>query len=321
MKLTRYSSGEISEDAPSALQDLLVRKDGALWLDMPGPTGEDVGVLRDVFKFHPLAIEDATKQNQRPKIEEYEGYVFITVHAVRGGPKRSTDVTLDEIDIFFGPGYVITTHRGSVPALEEARTRLSRAPAHLRGTSDYALYTILDAVVDSYFPVIDALDEALARFEDRLFAHPSPQTLDRLFALKRSLLHMRRVAAPMRDFFNILSRRDLPFVSRQILVYLRDVYDHLLRITDLIDTHRDLLSGAVDIYLSVVSNRLNEVMRRLTMITSIFAILAVITGIYGMNFSRAFPPFEWRYGFPFTIGVMLLLIAALVVFFRRLRWL
>jgi magnesium transporter len=321
VKLTRYASGEISEDSPSALRDLLAKKEGGLWLDMPAPTDQDLRVLRDVFMFHPLAIEDASKQRQRPKIEEYEGYLFMTAHAVHGAPKRGFDVTFDEIDIFFGPGYVVTTHRGVVPALEEARARLSRAPAQLRDSSDYTLYTILDAVVDSYFPVIDALDEALARIEDRLFEQPSAPALSKLFALKRSLLQMRRVAAPMRDFFNVLTRRDLPFVSSQTVVYMRDVYDHLLRITELIDTHRDLLSGALDIYLSVVSNRLNEVVRRLTIITSIFALLAVITGIYGMNFSRAFPPFEWQYGFPFTIGLMLLLVGILMLLFRRLRWL
>lgn len=321
MKITRISSGEINELSPGDLSASLAKKDGALWLDMPKPTEEDVRVLRDVFNFHPLAIEDATKQGQRPKIEEYEGYVFLTAHAVRPGAKRITDIILDEVDIFFGPGYVVTTHRDTVPALDEARARLGRAPANLRGMADYALYTILDTVVDSYFPVIDALDVALDRLEDRLFVRPSSQTLDRLFALKRSLLQMRRVAAPMRDFFNVLTRRDLPFISRQTLVYLRDVYDHLLRITDLIDTHRDLLSGALDIYLSVVSNRLNEVVRRLTMITAIFALLAVITGIYGMNFDRAFPSFDWSYGFPFTIGVMLLLVGVLLLVFRRLRWL
>lgn len=320
MKITRYTSGEISEDSSSALQSLLANKDGALWLDMPGPTDEDVRVLRDVFHFHPLAIEDAAKQGQRPKIEEYEGYLFITLHAVRSAGKRTTEVTLDEIDCFFGPGYVITTHRNAVPALDEARARLTRAPATLRASADYVLYTILDTVVDSYFPVIDALDEALDRLEDRLFVHPSAQTLNRLFALKRALLQMRRVAAPMRDFFNVLTRRDVPLVSRQILTYFRDVYDHLLRITDLIDTHRDLLSGAVDIYLSVQSNRLNEVVRRLTIITSVFALLAVITGVYGMNFERPFPPFEWPYGFPFTIALMLALVVALLALFRRLRW-
>ncbi|MBI2200703.1 MAG: magnesium/cobalt transporter CorA [Armatimonadetes bacterium] len=320
MKISRYSSGEISEHPPSALQGLLAKKEGALWLDLPGPADEDVRVLRDIFNFHPLAIEDSTKQGQRPKIEEYEGYLFITIHAVRGGSKRSTDVSLDEIDIFFGPGYVVTTHRGGVPALDEARARLVRAPAAQRSGGDYVLYTILDTTVDSYFPVIDALDEALDRLEDRLFAHPSAATLDRLFALKRSLLHMRRVVAPMRDFFNVLTRRDIPLVSPQTLTYFRDVYDHLLRITDLIDTHRDLLTGAMDIYLSVTSNRLNEVVRRLTMITAVFALLAVITGVYGMNFARAYPSFEWRYGFPFTIGVMLVLVGALLTLFRRMRW-
>ncbi len=321
MKITRYTAVNVSEHPPAALSGLLEAKDGALWLDMAGPTDDDVRVLREVFHFHPLAIEDAAKQGQRPKIEEYEGYLFITVHAVRSAAKRATDVTLDEIDLFFGPGYVITTHRDSVLALDEARARLARAPAPLRTGADYVLYTILDTVVDSYFPVIDALDEVLDRLEDRLFVRPTAQTLDRLFSLKRSLLHMRRVAAPMRDFFNVLTRREAAMVSPQTLTYLRDVYDHLLRITDLVDTHRDLLSGAMDIYLSVTGNRLNEVVRRLTVITSVFALLAVITGVYGMNFSRAFPSFEWRYGFPFTLGVMFVLVGALLALFRRLRWL
>lgn len=320
MRITVYTAEGVVEDPSTPLAHLLARKDAAIWVDMAGPSEGDVRVLREVFAFHPLAIEDAQKQEQRPKIEEYEGYFFLTIHAARSGAAGGTDVALDEIDLFFGPTYVVSVHRDAAPPLEEARSRLGHAPPRLRRHADYLLYMIVDTAVDSYFPVIDGLDAALEGLEDQLFAHPTAAALDQIFALKRVLLQMRRTASPMRDLFNVLARRDLPFVTERTLVYFRDVYDHLLRITDMIDTHRDLLASSLDLYLSVVSNRLNEVMRRLTVITSLLALSAVITGIYGMNFARAYPSFEWPYGFAFTIAGMMVLAVGLLVLFRRLRW-
>ena len=312
---------EIITDPPEPLESLRGRDGQVVWVDVPDPSPATMADLAKTFSLHPLAVEDALKRRQRPKAEEYDHSLFITTHAARARGAHGHGVALDEIDLFFGRGFVITVHGGGVPALDDARRRLEQAPADLRCSDGYILYAILDAVVDSYFPVLDALDDYVERLEDTLFKKPTPHTLDRLFAAKRALLHLRRVAAPQRDMMNLLVRHDAVLISAPLRAYFRDIYDHLLRITEQIDTHRDLLAGALDIYLSIVSNRLNEVMKVLTVITAIFASLAVISGIYGMNFERAFPPFAWKYGFVAALGIMAASVAAMLAFFRRLRWL
>jgi len=292
-----------------------------LWVDVPNPSPDTMADLARIFTLHPLAVEDALKRRQRPKAEEYDHLLFITTHAARARGVHGHGVALDEIDLFYGRDFIITAHAGGCPALDEARRRVEQAPADLRGSEGYVLYAILDAVVDSYFPVLDSLDEYVERLEDTLLKKPTPQTMDRLFASKRTLLQLRRVAAPQRDMMNILLRHDATLVSAPLRAYFRDIYDHLLRITEQIDTHRDLLAGALDIYLSIVSNRLNEVVKVLTVITATFASLAVISGIYGMNFERSYPPFDWQYGFFAALGIMAASVAVMLIIFRRLRWL
>jgi magnesium transporter len=312
---------EFITDPPEPLEALRARSGHLLWVDVPSPSPATMAELAKTFGLHALAVEDALKRRQRPKVEEYDHLLFITTHAARSRGPHGHGVSLDEIDLFCGRDYVITVHGGSCPAIDEARRRVEQAPSDLRRSEGYLLYAILDAVVDSYFPVLDSLDDYVERLEDTLFRKPTPQTMDRLFAAKRALLQLRRVAAPQRDLVNILMRHETALVGGPMRAYFRDVYDHLLRITDQIDTHRDLLAVALDIYLSIVSNRLNEVMKVLTMITAIFASLAVISGIYGMNFERAFPPFEWRYGFTAALGIMAASVAVMLAIFRRLRWL
>lgn len=321
MKTVLYTAEGVIEDPPQPLDALLARPDGVVWVDITGPDGDGLQVLREVFRFHPLAIEDTQKQAQRPKLEEYPSYFFMTLHALRPPSPQRAPVGLQEIDLFFAPRYVVTVHPHATPALDEARQRLEKAAPALRPHTDFVLYTIVDTAVDTYFPVIDRIDQVLDRTEDHLLRRPTPHALEHLLTLKRSLVTMRRAAAPLRDIFSILMRRDVALVRPETLVYFRDVYDHLLRITDMIDTHRDLLTGAVEIYMSVVSNRLNEVVKVLTVITAVFAPLAVITGIFGMNFEHAFPPFDWRYGFAALLAVMAAVVAAMLYLFRRRAWL
>lgn len=320
MKVTVYRPDRIDDDPPRPLAELLESPEGVVWVDMTGPRDADVQVLREVFGFHPLAIEDALTQRQRPKLEAYDGYLFLTVHAVRPGRER-TGVVWDEVDIFAGPRYIVTVHPRPVAAVEDARSRLGHAPAADRASADYVLYTILDSAVDTYFPVLDRLEGFLERLEDQLFRRPAARTLDEIVTLKRSLLHLRRTAAPLRDLVSSLMRRDHPLVRPQTALYLRDVFDHLLRITDAIDTHRDLITGTLDVYLTAASNRLNEVVKVLTVITAVFASLAVITGIYGMNFERAWPPFGWPYGFPAVLAGMAVVVGLMLALFRRQGWL
>jgi magnesium transporter len=312
---------EIVADPSEPLESLRGRSGQIVWVDVPNPSAGTMAHLARVFALHPLAVEDALKRRQRPKAEEYEHVLFITTHAAHARGPHGHGVALDEIDLFYGRDFVITAHGGEVAALVEARRRLAQAPPELRQSEGYVLYAILDAVVDSYFPVLDALDDYVERLEDTLFKKPTPHTLDRLFAAKRSLLQLRRVAAPQRDIMNLLMRHDAALISAPLRAYFRDIYDHLLRITEQIDTHRDLLAGALDIYLSIISNRLNEVMKVLTVITAVFASLAVISGIYGMNFQRAYPPFDWRHGFVAALGIMAASVTVMLAIFRRLRWL
>lgn len=321
MQILVFRGSETITDPPESLDSLRGRDGQALWIDLSHPTPEMMMPIAATFGLHPLAVEDALKRRQRPKAEEYEGFLFITTHAARRRGAQGHDVALDEIDVFFGAGFVITAHSGAAPVLDEVRRRLAAAPPDLRGTEGYLLYAILDAVVDSYFPVLDSLDDYVERLEDTLFKGPKQRTMDQLFAAKRALLHLRRVAAPQRDMMNLLLRHDSRLIGAPLRAYFRDIYDHLLRITEQIDTHRDLLAGALDIYLSIVSNRLNEVVKVLTMITAVFASLAVISGIFGMNFERAYPPFGWRYGFIAALGLMAASVLTMLAVFRRLRWL
>jgi magnesium transporter len=308
---------EIVADPPEPLESLVGRDGQVVWIDVVNPTPSAMAEIGKVCNLHPLAVEDALKRRQRPKVEEFDRYLFITTHAAR--PRGTHGVALDEIDIFVGRGFVITTH-AATPVIEEVRRRIQHAAPELRSIEGYLLYVILDVVVDSYFPVLDALDQYVERLEDTLFKQPTPRTMEQLFQAKRALLQLRRVATPQRDMMNLLMRRDALLVGAPLNVYFRDIYDHLLRITEQIDTHRDLLAGALDIYLTLTGNRLNEVVKVLTMITAIFASLAVITGIYGMNFEQPFPPFEWRYGFVAALGLMAVSVFIMLAIFRRMRW-
>jgi magnesium transporter len=304
---------EGARDAERAeLAGLLERGDETVWVDIAGPDDECVHLLAEVFKFHPLAIEDTRNQRQRPKAEEYPDHLFLILNpatTANGKPH------FRELDVFLGRGFVVTVHPGEEPVIEVARQRVGSG----RGASaGHVLYTLLDVVVDQYFPILDDFGERLEEIEERLLAHPSRWTLARLFKMKRDLLDFRRVVGPQRDMFNLLTRRDLGFIDHQQLQFqLRDVYDHLLRITDLTDSHRELLTSSIDLYMSAVSNRLNAVVNRLTVLTVLIGTLGVIVGFYGMNFQRTWPPFEASWGVPFTLALMAAAVAIGVWLFRQ----
>jgi magnesium transporter len=321
MHVVLLRGAELVTDPPEPLESLAGRDGQILWIDLPDPTPDMMGRLAALFHLHPLAVEDSLQRRQRPKAEEYERFIFITTHAARAAGPQAEDVVLDEVDIFYGTGFVITAHAGAFAVLDEVRRRILQAPAELRRTNGYLLYAILDVVVDSYFPVLDSLDDYIEELEDTLFVNPAREVMDRLFASKRALLNLRRVASPQRDMMNLMMRHDTSLVGEPLRAYFRDIYDHLLRITEQIDTHRDLLAGALDIYLSLVSNRLNEVVKVLTVITAVFAVLTVIAGFYGMNFVHTWPPFEAPWGVPATIVLMGVSVAAMLAVFRLRRWL
>ncbi|HEX8912296.1 MAG TPA: magnesium/cobalt transporter CorA [Humisphaera sp.] len=326
------AGGRVSRDASSeALSHALRDPETVFWLDMQKPTDEELALLDDVFGFHPLAIEDTIGYSQRPKIESYNhtgegcksGYFYMVFH----GPDLQSfrqKLRTKELDLFVSDRFLVTIHEEEMRSVEEIRARAEGDPRRVleRGT-DVLLYSILDHMVDHYEPILDYLQEALDDLEERSLIEPKPEVLTEISVKKRELLNLRRIVAPQREVVAQLTRGDVPFIREGTRVFLRDVQDHLIRIVEMVELYRDLVVGARDIYLSSISNRLNEIMKTLTMIT-VFAIpLTVITGFFGMNFDV--PAFKWMTesvgGFYCAIGITLATIAGIFYWFHRKGWL
>jgi len=301
------------------ISDLIAEPDVILWLDALDPSHEEMNFLAKEFEFHPLAIEDYFAPHHRPKVDEYPGYFFVVTHSVSYHPE-SGEVRPLELDLFVGRNYIVTVHREPLSSLEETARRWQANPGMQREGAGLLLYQILSSMVDSYFPVLDEIDAKLDEIEDDIFERGGRASVEVIFRLKRGLVVLRRIAAPLRDTFNILTRREHPLLSANTITYLRDIYDETLRIVDAIDTYRDILTGALDAYLTVMSNQLNSVMKTLTVVATVLISVTVITGIYGMNF-RYMPEIHWHYGYPAALGAMAATAFILLYYFKRIKWL
>jgi magnesium transporter len=317
-----------SPDAPSR-QDLspeemtqaLTNPDGLLWVSFENAPAVDIAyILQDVFHFHTLAIEDVLSDGfQSPKIDDFSSYLFLIVHALPQDGAHQIDNTA-ELNIFLGPNYLVTSvHRENFPALEKVWQRITRDDRLIRNGSDFLCHAILDCLVDEYFPLVDQLDEEIEMLEDAVLAHPKPEILQRVLELKHETMFLRRIISPQREIINRLSRDDFPMIDRQSRIYYRDIYDHLVRIQDLTESLRDIISGLMDIYLNSTSLRLNEVMKALTIVSTIFLPLSFVAGVYGMNFQH-FPEITWKYGYAFVWVVFISIAVAMVVIFKRRKW-
>lgn len=295
-----------------AIPGLLTDANALLWVDI---TGTDVAyerLLREVFQFHPLAIEDTRNQRQRPKVEEYPGYLFTILNAVS---LQGDEVTFTELDVFAGERYIVTVHMDAQPAIDEARRRVDEVCQLRPMSAAYLLYVLLDVVVDSYFPILEDISDDIEEIGDAIFETPTQDSLQRLFLLKRGLSEMWRVVNQQRDMFLLLMRENSWLVTDEALrFYMRDVYDHLLRIGDNINTFRETATNTVELYMSAVSNRLNQQVNRLTIITMGIGVLAVITGFYGMNFEQTWPPFTAPWGVPFVLALILVTLLGILRF-------
>ncbi|HTK06368.1 MAG TPA: magnesium/cobalt transporter CorA [Ktedonobacteraceae bacterium] len=293
------------------------------WLDVQSPTEQELNAIADTFHLHPLAVEDASHEHQRPKVEEYENFFFLVFHAIYLNPPPEQELDIKELDIFVGKNYLITVHTEPVQDLAEVEQRWKRNNTNMEKGIGMLLYSLLDTIVDNYFPTIDALVDQAENLEDLLFAQKGfvrerQLTLD-LLALKKRFLTLRRIITPERDVLNVLTNRDNPFFTDHTTIYFRDVYDHITRLTDTLDLYRDQLSTIMDANLSVVSNELNKVMRTLTAMSIILMFDALIAGIYGMNFTNM-PELQWHYGYFAALLFMAVASALLMLYFRRLRW-
>jgi magnesium transporter len=297
-----------------------LERDHFFWLDLHNPGAEELTRLHEIFGFHPLALEDTEHFGQRPKLDDYGDYIFLVFYGAWRHQAEDPD-PLREVHLFVSGQYLVTVHRDPLPPLDKQREQLDGRLLH---SEQFLLYRVLDALVDSFFPLLADMDDEIDDIEAAVVASPSDEQLQRLFALKRQLVAMRKVISPQRDLFATSVDRiaQLPGFELDERDYFRDIYDHLIRISDLIDSYRDLLSGATDLYLSTVSNRQNDVMKQLTVIATIFLPLGFITGFFGQNFSYLVNHeinSAWTF-WVIGVGSMVATCVGLLVFFRRKGW-
>lgn len=328
IRLMAYGPGEYVEQELSDLRSLkaMLGKWPVTWVNVDGLGDADtIAQVGEIFGLHRLALEDVLNVHQRPKLDDYDHYLFLVAQMVAASDPLDTD----QLSMFQGSDFVVTfqEHHTAIDPFAAVRERLRKAGGRIRqGGADYLAYSLLDAVVDHYFPVLEDYGERLESLEDEVLAHPTPDTVSRVHHAKRDLLTLRRAMWPLREAVNALQRTPAGCVTDTTRLYVRDCYDHVVRIIDLIETYRELGSDLMDVYLSSLSNRLNEVMRILTVISTVFIPLTFITSLYGMNFNTAIsrwnmPELNWRFGYPLVLAIMGAAAAALIVFFRRKGWL
>jgi len=297
------------------------KPEGTIWVSLENASSEEINsVLLDTFKFHHLAVEDCQSIGyQTPKVDDFGKYIFIIANAIKpNGGFRGLDTI--ELNIFLGDNYIVTCFTDEhMPCVENTWQRLERDERMTTRGVDFLCHAILDTLVDDYMPLLDEMDEEVEWLEDQVLAKPEKQTLERLLTLKHAVMSLRRVISPQREFINRLSRDEFPQVGAISRIYFRDIYDHLVRIQDLSESIRDIVSGAVDIYLNSTSLRLNEVMKALTVVSTIFLPLTFLAGVYGMNF-KYFPELNWWFGYPLLWVIFLLIVLGMLAFFKKRGW-
>lgn len=298
------------EEIPSYL-----KKGNTVWLDIVEPDQVDYELAVDIFKVHALAIDEIKGGFTLPKIINFPESSFVIWYSMDMMGK-----VLSRLYFVLSSNYLVTFHKGRVKELDSVFASCSHdATLFERGTG-MIIYTVLDNIVDNYFLLVDRLSDEQDALEDKMFEDPTPAEVRKLFSLKREMLTLRKITAPEREVVNAILRRDLPYIRPEMEAYYEDLYDHLVRIIDLVDTLRDMVSGAMEIYLSTISNKLNIIMKTLTIIATIILPLSLIVGIYGMNF-RYMPELETRSGYFVVLGVMVLIAAGMLYWFWRRKWL
>ncbi|MEQ1792652.1 MAG: magnesium/cobalt transporter CorA [Nitrospira sp.] len=290
------------------------------WVDIGGVHRLDLlEAFGKQFSLHPLLLEDIANTDQRPKLDDYESYLFLVMKVLSVTDKQ--DLLVEQVSFVIGRNFVLSFQENGTDVFKPVRDRLRGGKGRLRQSgADYLLYALVDAIVDQYFLVLESMGEKIELLQEKVVADPKPDTLREVHALKRQLLFLRRAVWPLREATNGLSRSDCPFLHEPTKVFFRDVYDHVVQIVDTIETLREMVSASLDIYLSSVSYRLNAVMRVLTVITTIFMPLSFIASIYGMNFEHM-PELKSEWGYPAVLAAMGLIAAGMLMAFRQRRWL
>ena len=321
-----------------AISEQLKEPDTVVWLDLEAPDEREVALLCQEFGFHPLAIEDAVRDHERPKVDVYATYYLLIFYAaayngtaqVNGpaqpgaepkGPGMRHDPQIDtrQLSLFVGKNFIVTIHRRPIKQVGDTIARWQIPGSPVGYTVGAILHSLLDTIVDDYFSLMDQIVDWIEELEDVIFSRFRQSAIEEIFSLKKDLLLLRRVVAPERDVLNVLLRQETQIFQPGELLYMQDVYDHLLRVTDSVDTYRDLLSSALDSFLSLQSNQLNQLVKTLTLSSVILMACALISGTYGMNF-QYMPELSWPWGYPFALGLMVTTGSGLALFFRSRKW-
>ena len=318
-----FTSGKMVflEATREAISQALTDEKGLLWVNMEKPTAEEEALLSEAFHFHHLAIEDCISQaHHPPKIDDYRDYLFIITHGINYDAPRD-QLETSELRMFLGKNYVVTVHWALLRGVDSIRKRCHEDASLLERGSDFLAYAILDAQVDEFMPVLDQLSDRIDEIEEEVLQNPTQKTSARLLSFKRNVLTLRRIAAPQLEVINRLSRKEFPIIIETMLIYFRDIYDHLSRVESLTESLINLGEGVFNTYLATISNRQNEVMKVLSVVVSIFLPLTLLAGIYGMNFHNM-PELQWQYGYYAVWGVMVVAGIGLFTYFKRKRkWL
>jgi magnesium transporter len=324
-----YGPDHLEEKTITRVEEVFRYRDSpsVTWINVEGL--HDVALVESIgrhFGFHPLALEDVLNCGQRPKLEDYGPYHFLIMKSLLPGESLGSSLQTEQISFFLSGNYVITFQEVPGDSFEAVRERIRRGKGLMRKAgADYLVYALIDALIDEFFPILERYGEKIEALEAELLTNPSRSTIQEVHRVKRELLLLRRTAWPERDVISAMQREESDVIHRETQVFLRDCYDHTIQIIDMIETYRDLAAGMLDIYLSSVSNRMNEIMKVLTIISTIFIPLNFIAGVYGMNFHTNhpmnMPELDWPWGYPYALGMMATVAVLLVIYFQRKGWL
>lgn len=317
----KIEEGFEAKDLPELLNDT----SNVVWVDLRGETKEQVEeakyVLLDIFNFHPLTVEDCLETRNQPKVDAFPSYIYFIVHAIKTGETGPGNFVTKELDGYLGQNYVVTFHTQRFRSIKSVKAQIRASHFSCSRGAAYLLHQILDNIVDLYMPIVDEFDDAINELEDRVFdmRNSNNAILEEVMGIRRSVARLRRISARQLEVLYRISHGEFPQIPDHILPFFRDVHDHLLRISDLADSYRDLVGGLFDIHFSVVANRTNDVMKTLAVLSAIMLPLSLIAGIYGMNFEYM-PELRSEYGYFLTLSIMALVAILLLVYFWRRGW-
>jgi len=322
----RNGANEVEENFSVAdLPELLADKKNVVWVDLLGESDQQIAetrsVLLDVFKFHPLTIEDTLETRNQPKVEAFPNYLYFIVHGIKPEETHPANFLTKELDGYLGDNYIVTFHEERFQSIKAVKQQIRSSTFACQRGAAYLLHQILDQLVDLYMPIVDDFDNAITELEDRVFAlkKGSDAILEEIMDLRRSVTRLKRISARQLDVLYRISHGEFPQIPENVLPFYRDVHDHLQRISDLSENYRDLVASLFDIHFSVVANKTNDIIKFLTIFSAIWLPLSFIAGVYGMNFDNM-PELKTRYGYFVVLGIMALVAISLLFYFRRKGW-